>query len=262
MTALATTNTGCPFVWYELHSPDMAGSIAFYTAVLPWTIVDSGMPNNHYYIISAGPHGVGGAMPKPSASVLGTDHHGWMGYVGVAGIDQSAARLISAGGRILKPVEDIPTVGKFAVVSDPQGAYFTLFEPMPAVEQTQPAPGTPGTFAWHDLTAANWQADFEFYAGMFGWQKGDSIPMGDAGIYQIFTIDGIAAGGMMTRMNPSDLPGWLYYVNVTDSAATCELAKSNGGTVTSEPMVVPGGQIVAHFTDPHGCKIGVVSPPK
>jgi predicted enzyme related to lactoylglutathione lyase len=262
MSAVANTKAVSSFVWYELHSADMPASIAFYTKVFPWSVVDAGMPDSHYNLISAGPHVVGGAMATPAQSVLGTKHQGWLGYVGVSGIDQYASRIEAAGGKILRAVEDIATVGKFAVAADPQGAYFTLFEPLPMADQPLPAPATPGTFAWHDLTASEWQSDFDFYSNMFGWEKGEAIPMGDAGIYQIFTINGEAAGGMMTRMDPSEAPGWLYYINVADTAATCEIVKANGGVVTHGPSEVPGGQIIAHFTDPHGSKIGIVSPPK
>ena len=65
---------------------------------------------------------------------------------------------------------------------------------------------------------------------------------------------------MMTRMDKSVAPHWLYYFDVADTAATAELVKQHGGQVTRAPEAVPTGQVIAHCLDPQGGAFGLVCP--
>jgi uncharacterized protein len=250
------------FVWYELHTYDAAGAEAFYRKVTGWGVQDSGMPGKAYTLITVGSTPVGGLLEKPQSAFVNGSKPGWVGYIGVNNVDDFTARLLKAGGVVHRPVEDIPLVGRFSVVADPQGAIFVLFEPKGERQAPQPPPGTPGTFAWHDLAAAEWQSDFDFYSGMFGWSKADAIDMGLAGTYQIFASGNVPIGGMMTRMDKAQPPGWLYYINVDDIDTAISRAVGGGGTITHGPSTVPGGQRIAQCLDPQGAIFGMVAPGK
>ncbi|HEX4229423.1 MAG TPA: VOC family protein [Bryobacteraceae bacterium] len=251
------------FVWYELHTPDAGPAEAFYRGVLGWAAHDAGMPNRRYTLVTVAGIPIGGLLQKPASGFASGEKAAWMGYIGVQDLDASLQHLKQANGVVHRTPEDIPGVGRFAVVSDPQGAIFVLFEPPKGVQQPErPPAGTLGTAAWHDLAAADWQSDFNFYADLFGWSKSQAIEMGPNGVYQIFAVGSEPIGGMMTRMDPSQSPGWLFYFNVNDINAAVGRVKQHGGTVVHGPSVVPGGQQIAHCLDTQGAIFGIVGPPK
>jgi predicted enzyme related to lactoylglutathione lyase len=248
------------FVWYELHTFDAAAAVDFYRHVIGWDAQDSGMPGKSYLLLKVGETPVAGLLQKPAAAFSNGAKPGWMGYIAVDDLDDATAKLLDAGGIVHRAAEDIPHVGRFAVVADPQGAIFVMMQPIGMTRTEQPPTGTPGTFAWHDLAAVEWQSDFDFYSSLFGWSKANALDMGPYGTYQIFAAGDVALGGMMNRMNKEQSPGWLYYVNVEDMDAALARALTGGGTITHGPSTVSTGQRIAHVVDPQGAMFGVVAP--
>ena len=247
------------FVWCELMTTDLPGATAFYRSVIGWNVTDAGM-GWPYMIANAGETPVGGLMELPKPVRDGGGQPAWTGYVGVANVDEAAGRLGDAGGSVHKAPDDIPGVGRFAVVGDPQGAVFTLFTPGPGGPPPTPAGATPGRVGWHELWAGDQAAAMSFYADMFGWTKGDAIDMGQMGTYQLFKTGGSeAVGGMMTKTDSMPHPFWLYYFNVDSIDAAVERNRSAGGELKNGPMQVPGGQWIAHCQDPQGAMFAMVA---
>ena len=117
------------FIWYDVMTPDPDAGRAFYKAVLGWNMADSGLAGHEYTLLSVGSTMVGGLMRLPDdAKAMGVPPC-WTGYIGSADVDADIVRLLAAGGSQRKPAEDIPGIGRFAVVADPQGAVFILFTP-------------------------------------------------------------------------------------------------------------------------------------
>jgi len=251
------------FVWYELMTGDPAAAEKFYDAVMGWTSRDAGMgPDMPYTLAAVGSTDVAGLMGyPPGAREMGIPPH-WTGYIGVDDVDAMAARVLEEGGKLLHPATDIPGVGRFAVVADPQGADFAIFkgsgEPAPV-----PAAGTPGTFGWNELVTSDWEKAFGFYSKLFGWTKDTAVDMGPMGTYQLFAIDGVGQGGMMNR--PAEMPGgpgWQFYVNVPEIESAVERIKAGGGTITHGPAQVPGGSWIVNAIDPQGAVFCAVAPGK
>jgi predicted enzyme related to lactoylglutathione lyase len=245
------------FVWYDLMTSDPAAAESFYGKVVGWTAADSGMPGPPYTILSVGAIQVGGLMPIPKDAAGASPT--WMGYIGVDDVDAYAARVTAAGGAIHRAPADIPNVGRFAVAADPTGAGFILFK------GNGPAPppfsqNAPGRIGWHELHAGNGETAFSFYSGLFGWTKGEAMDMGPMGVYQMFEVDGITIGGMMTKTPQTVAPFWLYYFNVDAADAVAERIKQAGGKVTQEPHEVPGGLWIVQGIDPQGALFAVVAP--
>ena len=241
------------FAWYELLTSDPPAAEAFYTAVLGWRAADAGMPGMAYTLMHVGdvPHAGLMALP-PEARAVGAGAH-WLGYVGVADVDASARHLAEAGGTVHRPPDDIPGVGRFAPVSDPQGAAFVLFRGHGADGPPPIAPGTPGTVGWHELHAGEIDAALGFYGPLLGWKKGVTHDMGPMGIYQEFGRFGHSLGGMYKK--PADMkapPHWLLYAKVPDLQAAVAAVKAEHGQVLNGPMEVPGGDLVAQIQDPQG----------
>lgn len=247
------------FGWCELMTTDVAAATEFYRAAIGWSAKEAGIAGRHYIVLSAGEVSVAGAMEIPQATREAGMRPGWIGYIMVDDVDEIAMRLREGGGTIHRPAEDIPGVGRFAVVSDPQGAVFTLF--MPRGMETPPAADTsaPGHVGWHELYATDWPAAFAFYSGLFGWTKGDAVDMGPMGTYQLFATGGPAVGGMMNAMESVPHPVWNHYFNVDAIDAGVDRVKNAGGEVLNGPHEVPGGMWIAHCRDPQGASFAILS---
>ncbi len=245
------------FIWYELSTNDTKAAEGFYRKVLGWQAKDSGFGDG-YTIFSAGPGNVGGMMAIPENACAAASRPCWAGYIAVDDVDAEVARIRAAGGTVHRAPEDIPNVGRFAVVADPWGAVFMLIcgeskEPPPAV----PA-GTPGHVGWHELHAGDGTGAFTFYSDLFGWKKADAVDMGPMGVYQVFSAGDCPVGGMMTKMPETPAPFWLYYFNVEAVDATMARARENGAQVVIGPHEVPGGSWIAQMIDPQGAMFAVV----
>lgn len=247
------------FVWYDVMTSDTKAAGSFYQSVMGWDARDSGMADRSYTIFSMGPARVGGLMPIPEEARAMGARPGWMGYVGVDDVDACAARLKAAGGTVHRPPEDIPGVGRFCVVADPDGAAFILFKGNGEAPNAPVTPMTPGHVGWHELQAGNAEQAFAFYAGLFGWTKAEAIDMGALGVYQIFATGGAAVGGMMSKMPEVPKPFWLYYFNVEALDAAVVRVRQGGGQTLMEPQQVPGGSWIVQCLDPQGAMFAMVA---
>ena len=248
------------FVWYELMTTDVPAAEAFYGKVAGWRCADSGLPGMTYTLLHVGQTRVGGMMTMPDRVRESGGKPAWFGYVAVPDVDEAAEDVKKDGGAIHRAPDDIPTVGRFAMVSDPQGAVFVLFRGNG--EPPEPlAPETPGRFTRHEHHANDWEKAFAFYSGLCGWEIGETFDMGPGGKYQIFNHDGEMLGGMLTDPE-AERPFWLYYVGVEDIDAGKTRVTEAGGQVTDGPHPVPGGMWIVHATDPQGARFALVGPRK
>ena len=248
------------FVWYELMTSDAKAAEGFYRKVVGWTAQDSGQPGMNYTLLLAGEVPTAGLMTLPKEACDAGAKPGWTGYIGVDDVDAYAGRVTKAGGAVHVPPTDIPNVGRFAMVADPQGAVFCLFKGTSEMPQSAPDPNKPGQVGWHELMAVDGGKAFEFYAGLFGWTKDEAIDMGAMGRYQLFAAGGPAIGGMMNKMAEMPVPFWSYYFQVDRVGAALERLKSAGGKVINGPMEVPGGSWIVQGFDPQGAMFSLVSP--
>lgn len=250
----------CYFSWYELITPDTTAASAFYGAVIGWTAQDSGVPGQSYTIFSAGLVGVGGMMALPDELRARGIPPCWTGYIAVPSVDDYVGKVIAAGGDVQRPAEDIPGVGRFAVVADPRGAVFILLTPNAGMTRPTVAPYTPGHVGWHELHAGEGISAFAFYSALFGWTKVNAVDMGPMGTYQIFGEGDVAFGGMMTKPDGAPGPYWRYYFTVDGINAAIGRVNAAGGQVVFGPMEVPGGGFVANCIDPQGAAFSLVGP--
>jgi uncharacterized protein len=207
------TTKPAPFIWHDLMTTDVEAAKAFYAKVIGWNM-QCFSPNSDYTVLSAGQSGIGGIMAMPpDASERGTPPC-WTGYIAVDDVDGYATKIKASGGAIHRPADDIPGVGRFALVADPQGAVFIIFKPNSTEPMPPAAPGTSGLVAWNELHAGDGLKAFDWYAKMFGWTSSLDMDMGPMGIYRLFATGGEPVGGMMTKMPEVPMPFWAYYFQV------------------------------------------------
>ncbi|MEZ4365661.1 MAG: VOC family protein [Kofleriaceae bacterium] len=251
-------------VWYELLSTDPAGSRTFYPEVVGWTTEAWGDGGYTMWVGSQGP--LGGVSDLPAAARAMGAPSFWQCSVQVDDVDASIAKVTELGGKV-HHVETVPTVGRLAVIADPQGAVLSLFTPereMAAHDRAQP-----GEFQWHELMTTDPEAALAFYGTIAGWEPMGVNDMGAMGPYLLWGREGRQLGGMM-RLPPGAKapdgravpPSWMYYVTVADLDAALARATERGARVIMGPMAVPTGQRVVLLLDPQGAAFALTEPPR
>jgi uncharacterized protein len=249
------------FVWYELMTPDPKAAETFYRSAIGWGAQDSGMPGMSYTLLTAGGMPVAGLMETPQRILDSGASAFWTGYVYVDDVDATVAQAEKEGSAVHHPPDDIPGVGRFAVIADPQGAAIALFKTQMMTPADAPPAGTPGTGGWHELYAGDLDTAFPFYSKLFGWTKADAMDMGPMGVYQLFGVrGGTPIGGMMTKPPTVPTPAWSYYFNVDGIDAAIARVQDGGGKIVNGPMQVPGGSWIAQCLDPQGAFFCMVAP--
>ncbi|HET9597997.1 MAG TPA: VOC family protein [Anaeromyxobacteraceae bacterium] len=241
------TATKGSFVWYELMPRDVPAAISFYSGVVGWKTQPFGDGGYQMWVGSQGP--LGGVMKLPEeAARAGAPPH-WMAHVLVDDVDATAAHAAERGGRVCHPPTDIPTVGRFSVLGDPQGATLSVFKPTGAMELHDPA--RDGEFCWNELLTSDSAAAFRFYSELLGWKVLEDMDMGPMGTYRIYGVGDRRLGGMMTIPKDTPMPvAWLHYVSTSDLDGAVARATKRGAKVMNS-MDVPGGRI-AQLLDPQG----------
>jgi uncharacterized protein len=250
-------------IWYELMSPDPDGATAFYGAVVPgWAIGQPIGGDQDYRIIGRSDGGSAGGvlgltdeMRQYGARPL------WLGYIGVDDVDATARRIEAKGGKLLMPAFDIPQ-GRIAMVTDPQGNPFYIMKPIPPAGQEDQqsdvfSPDQAERVGWNELSTSDPVAARDFYGELFGWTSNDFMPMGEYGEYRFFDHGSLRIGAVNGLM-PDGHPGWRYYIRVPSIGRAVEAVKAGGGTITLEPMEVPGGDMIVIGNDPQGAEFALV----
>jgi predicted enzyme related to lactoylglutathione lyase len=234
----------------ELSTSDEKAAKAFYTSLFGWQSVDTPIPGGVYVLLKKDGHDAAALMQNPKAPVA------WTLYVAVTSADDAAAKAASLGGTVLAPAFDVMDLGRMAVIQDPGGAVFAVWE-----AKKNPGIGVkdePGAFCWGELTTPNTAASGPFYAQLFGWRvkRSPDSPME----YTEFHLGDQGIGGMMPppKEMPDIPPHWMPYFSVTDCDATVEKAKSLGVKEYFGPHDIPKVGRFAIFKDPQGARFAVI----
>jgi predicted enzyme related to lactoylglutathione lyase len=249
------------FAWHDLMTTDPDAAKAFYTGVVGWGTQDWPGTTPPYRMWMAGDAMVGGVMQLPDEAVqMGSPPH-WLTYIETQDIDETFALATKLGARTYVPPTDIPTVGRFAVLADPQGATFALFTPLPSDNPPMKNLDRAGEFSWRELMTTNQKDAFAFYEELFGWKETSAMDMGEHGVYQMFGLTSeVPIGGVYTIGKEMGAPpNWLPYIHVDSADAATERVKELGGSIKNGPMEVPGGDRITVCADPQGCVFAVHS---
>jgi len=237
---------------------DTAAAESFYKKVVGWTSVPFAPDGSYNVFNNAAGAGVGGVMKLPDAAKqMGAPPH-WLMYVGTPSVDGTALRIAQLGGKVLKQPADIPDTGRFAVVQDPFGATFGIFQPPPN-RPGRSGPAGLGDFSWFELYTPNPEGAWKFYETLFGWEKTSAMDMGAMGVYQMFGRGGGIPNGGIMKPPPGAPAAWMPYALVKDAKAAAATATANGAKIVNGPMEVPGGDWIAQGMDPQGAMFSVHS---
>src|SRR4051794_35227255 len=159
-----TSHAPGTFSWVDLATSDAAGAKAFYGALLGWEFDDREIPDAPpYSMASVGGRNVAALYGKrddaqPSA---------WLSYVTVQDADAIAARVKELGGGAISGPLDVMQAGRMAVLQDPTGAVFAVWQPGETIGAQ--LVNDPGSLTMNQLNTPDPDAAQAFYGELFGW---------------------------------------------------------------------------------------------
>ena len=239
------------FCWIELATTDQSAAKSFYGKLFGWGVNDFPMgPNDFYSMFQLEGRDTAAAYTlRPEQRSQGVPAH-WMIYVAVESADTTANRAAELGGKVLASPFDVHDVGRMAVLQDPTGASFSVWQAKQ--HQGTGIAGVDGTLCWADLSTPDQQRASLFYSDLFGWKmvKGEKDPSD-----YLHIVNGEEfIGGIppATHRNPQAPPHWLAYFTVSDCDAAAAKAKQLGATFYLAPMTMENVGRFAVLADPQG----------
>lgn len=241
------------FCWHDLQTSDKGAAKAFYGGLFGWKFDDHDMgPGGIYTGITAGDKMIGGVKDAQK----GVPPH-WVSYATTDDVDAAVERAKKAGGKVLMPGTNIPGIGRFAVLQDPQGAVILPWKGN-NVEKPDEC-GSPGVFCWNELVTSDVAAAKRFYGEVFGWTAKEV--QGAFGTYTMLQSGTMEVGGIFPK--PPGQPGpaaWVGYVQSADVDKSAAQAKKLGGKMCVEPADIPGIGRFAVCFDPQGAVFALYKP--
>jgi predicted enzyme related to lactoylglutathione lyase len=267
--------------WVDTGQPDPQAAADFYEGLFGWELEDrmpAGSPGR-YLVAQLRGRDVDavGSLPEQAPPMPA-----WNTYVWVESADDAAAKANDAGGHVVMPPFDVADAGRMAVLSDPSGAVFCVWEAKE--HRGAQLVNEPGTWNWSDLNTRDPEGAKAFYGAVFGWEAqgldlgdgeatmwrvpgyGDFLERTDPGLRSRQADVGAPPGfedaiGWLLPMTgdrfPDDVPPhWQVTFSVDDADATADRAAELGGRVVAPPVDVPYARI-AVLSDPQGAAFTV-----
>jgi uncharacterized protein len=246
-----TSHVPGSFSWVELATNDAKAGVAFYRALFDWDVTEHDMgPSGTYSIFTMrGLDVAAGSGQHPEERKLGVPPH-WNLYVSVDNADEAAARATSLGGKVLDQPFDVMEQGRMAIIQDPTGAVFQVWQPKAHIGVK--IRNEPGSLCWSELTTRDPKTAGAFYTALFGWTAKHSAP-GAVMDYTEFSVGGQPGVGMMAMPEnmPSHVPSyWMPYFQVADLDTSLAKAKSLGANAMVGPNTIPDGGRFVILQDP------------
>jgi uncharacterized protein len=255
MTTKTTPKPGS-FCWMELGTTDQKAAKKFYMDLFGWTVDDAPMGPGEFYSMFKldGQDAAAAYTLRKDQQEHGVPPH-WMIYVAAENVDESARRAGELGGNVIAPPFDVMDVGRMAVVQDPTGATFCIWQAKK--HSGIGVKDADGAFCWADLNTPDVARAGEFYTKLFGWklEKGENDP---SGYLHIKNGDDYIGGiPPAEHGNPNIPPHWLLYFETSNCDASVEKAKQNGARVLYGPVSMENVGRFAVLTDPQGAAFSV-----
>jgi uncharacterized protein len=236
------------FSWVDLTTTDQAAARSFYAGLFGWGADD--MPAGEgivYSMMMREGHHVAAISAQAQAQREAGVPPTWNSYVTVTSADETAAKAAELGGSVHAQPFDVFDAGRMAVIQDPQGAWFMVWEPKRHVGAG--LVNAPGALVWNELASNDLDSASAFYSALFGWEIAQ-FP-GTEQVYFSIKRDGASNGGMRTVEPPGVPPHWLVYFGVEDLERALARARELGGVVHAGPIDIQMARI-AIVADPQG----------
>jgi hypothetical protein len=257
--------------WVQGVYPDPEAAAGFYTELFGWdaeNLMPADQPGDYLVCRLRG---------RDVAAIV--SHHGaaappsavWSTCIAADSADDVVAKVAAAGGGVIGEPFDSPGNARMAVVADPAGAVFCVWEPRG--RHGAQLVNEPGAYSMSALTASDPEGAKRFYGEVFGWET-DAFDAGDAQV-TVWRLPGYV-GGEPQQPVPRDVvatmfpmpegsdtpPHWSVDFWIADVDRAVEMTTQHGGTVISGPDDIPGtGLRQAVIIDPQGATLSLTRPP-
>lgn len=242
------------FIWFEHVSHDIGGARAFYESLFGWHTDMVEIPASVPYpmIYHAG-HEIGGFREGPA----GTPTR-WISYLSVPDIDASFRDGIAAGGDPVMPPVEYGTRGCGAVLNDPTGAEFVIWQGTRG-DPPDVAEIPEGSWYWNELVTTDEKRAMAYYENAFGF-TGAAVDREPMGAYYLLRKDDIPRAGLMRAADPEERSHWRPYVRVADCDACAAQARTLGARVAQPPRDIAAVGRFSVLTDPWSATVAVMQP--
>ncbi len=235
------------FSWVELASSDVESAKRFYAELFGWESDDRPVGEDSVYSMQMLNGKAAAAIaPQPAQQRDAGMPPLWNSYVSVTSADEVAQRAGELGASVHAGPFDVMTAGRMAVVQDPQGAFFMLWEARDTFGAE--VVNEPGALVWNELSVPDVEAASSFYGELFGWS---TAPFeGSPDPYSVIRVGERGNGGIRELKEPWP-PNWAVYFGVADIDEGIARVKQLGG----EQMMGPEDIGIAKFAfvrDPQG----------
>jgi predicted enzyme related to lactoylglutathione lyase len=242
------------FVWFDLLTEELAETEKFYSDLFGWSFQKL-EGRNDYWLIRHEDELIGGVFY--TARLGARPKARWLSYLSVSDVDRATQLAVDQGGAVhIEPV-DFPNRGRFAIVSDPQGAVIALLRSTAGDPTDQEL--EVGEWMWNELWTTNTKTAFDFYQELVGYEK-EVFGAVEGQDYWLMRRGDRRRAGMVKLPWQRVEPGWLPYVLVDDVKEIVEKTNRLGGRVLLAPEGVHhNGSAV--ISDPGGAAIAVQTLP-
>ena len=242
------------FCWVELATSDLDAGRRFYESLFGWK--SDAQPSEGFGEYATftldGSGAAGGYAQQEAERSMGVPPH-WNLYVSTQDVDKDVAKAQELGGEATIPGMDTP-LGKMAVIADPTGARFCLWqsEQMPGFKVAR----EPGSFTWADLVTPDKDRSREFYGDLFGWNYEETGE--EFGFYTLVSSGETQICGFMSPMQEGQPPAWMPYFSVESAESTTKAASDAGAQVLVSPTPIPTVGTFAVLADPQGAVFAIL----
>ena len=255
--------TGTP-CWVDVTSPELDRSVSFYSDHFGWEAEQDPRPEAGGYTMfkKNGKYVAAGSPPfpgsQPPSSAPAPAH--WTTYIASDDVDGSVARIGEAGGSVLVEPFDVFDAGRMAVVQDPAGATFGIWQA--GAHHGAELANEPGSLTWNECQTTDAERAEKFYRAVFAYDV-EAVQMDAGPLYRVLKIDGKSVGGLMPiRPEMGEVPpNWATCFAVEDADAACARTDDLGGRVLASPLDLPRIGRFAVLQDPVGAVFQVLSDP-
>jgi predicted enzyme related to lactoylglutathione lyase len=241
------------FSWADLSTTDQDGAKRFYSGLFGWEADDRPVGEGVVYsMMELGGRDVAAISPQPQQQREAGVPPMWNNYVTVESADSAAERAQELGATVHAPPFDVMDVGRMAVVQDPQGAFFMVWEPRTNIGAQ--LVNAPGALAWNELASPDPPVSADFYGSLFGWTVEE---MEDSSVPYLVIKNGERSNGGIRELGDEPAPPhWMPYFGVDDAGSAVERAKELGGTALAGPVEIGMGTIGV-ISDPQGAVFAI-----
>lgn len=254
MSEHSTFPIGAP-CWADLQSTDPAAARAFYAEVLGWSFEIAGEEFGGYaqaLVEGQRVAGVAGPTPEPPA------RSAWTVYLHAPDLGATVAAATAAGAAVLLPPAQAGPFGHMALLSDPGGAVFGLWQPLAHLgfERTD----LPGAQCWAEVATRGGEAVAQFYADLFGMTSSLMPEMAYWTMTSPSSPEAMRFGVLQMTAEWEGLdPHWMIYFATDSADAAAARVRAAGGVVHHGPFDSAYGRIVV-VSDRTGAVFSLLEP--